>query len=76
MSREQLYREALGLPMPNSGSGPYGSFIYLDCGKLDLGLVRDSTLQSSNDFQIFGEVFEKASIFGDVTIISTTGTGA
>lgn len=76
MSREQLYREALGLPMPNWGSGPYGTFIYLDGGKLDLGLVRDSTLQSSNDFRVFGEVFEKAFVFGDVTIISTGSTGA
>ena len=37
---------------------PEGAFIHLDGGSLELGLVRDSTLNSTNDFQIFGETFE------------------
>lgn len=36
---------------------PEGSFLYLDGGNLDLGLVRDSTLNSHNDYQIFYEEF-------------------
>lgn len=36
---------------------PEGSFLYLDGGALDLGLVRDSTLNSQNDYQIFYEEF-------------------
>lgn len=35
-----------------------GAFLHLDAGTLDLGIVRDSTLNSTNDFQIFGEGFE------------------
>jgi len=37
---------------------PEGAFLHLDAGTLDLGIVRDSTLNSTNDFQIFGEQFE------------------
>jgi hypothetical protein len=37
---------------------PEGEFLHLDGGTLDLGIVRDSTLNSTNDFQIFGENFE------------------
>ena len=37
---------------------PAGAFIHVDSGSLELGLVRDSTLNSTNDFQIFGETFE------------------
>ncbi len=37
---------------------PEGAFIHVDSGSLELGLVRDSTLNSTNDFQIFGESFE------------------
>ncbi len=36
---------------------PEGTFLYLDGGSLDLGLVRDSTLNSQNDYQIFYEEF-------------------
>lgn len=35
-----------------------GTFVFLDGGTLDLGLVRDSTLNSTNDYQIFLETFE------------------
>lgn len=37
---------------------PEGSFAALDEGTLDLGLVRDSTLNSTNDYQLFAESFE------------------
>lgn len=43
---------------------PEGSFIYLDGGNLDLGLVRDSTLNSTNDYQIFYEEFNKVTFLG------------
>lgn len=35
-----------------------GTFLFLDQGVLDLGLVRDSTLNSTNDYKIFLESFE------------------
>ena len=38
-------------------SHPQGAFIGMDMGSLELGIVRDSTLNSTNDFQIFGERF-------------------
>ena len=36
---------------------PEGAFLGIDSGSLELGIVRDSTLNSTNDFQIFGEKF-------------------
>ena len=36
---------------------PEGAFIGVDMGVLELGIVRDSTLNSTNDFQVFGERF-------------------
>jgi hypothetical protein len=35
-----------------------GSFLYLDGGTLDLGIVRDSTLNAQNNYRIFAETFE------------------
>ena len=35
-----------------------GTFLFLDGGTLDLGLVRDSTLNGTNDYKIFLETFE------------------
>jgi hypothetical protein len=35
-----------------------GTFVFLDGGVLDLGLVRDSTLNGTNDYKIFLETFE------------------
>jgi hypothetical protein len=35
-----------------------GTFVFLDGGTLDLGLVRDSTLNGTNDYKIFLETFE------------------
>jgi len=43
---------------------PEGAFIHVDGGSLELGLVRDSTLNSTNDFQIFGETFENVARIG------------
>lgn len=41
-----------------------GEFIHVDSGSLELGLVRDSTLNSTNDFQLFGESFENVARLG------------
>lgn len=35
-----------------------GTFLFLDGGTLDLGLVRDSTLNATNDYKMFAETFE------------------
>jgi hypothetical protein len=35
-----------------------GTFLFLDGGTLDLGLVRDSTLNGTNDYKVFVETFE------------------
>ena len=43
---------------------PEGTWLFLDGGELDLGLVRDSVLNSTNDFQIFMETFEGAAMVG------------
>lgn len=43
---------------------PEGSWLFLDGGSLDLGIVRDSTLNSTNDFQMFAETFEAAHFNG------------
>ena len=41
-----------------------GAFLHIDSGSLELGLVRDSTLNSTNDFQFFGETFENVALLG------------
>ena len=41
-----------------------GSFLLLDNGRLDLGVVRDSTLNSTNDYQTFAETFEGLAYVG------------
>lgn len=35
-----------------------GTFLYIDGGTLELGIVRDSVLTATDDFQIFGETYE------------------
>ena len=35
-----------------------GAVLHLDMGTLELGLVRDSSLNETNDYQMFGETFE------------------
>lgn len=37
---------------------PEGSFLHLNTGNLDLGLVRDSSLNQRNHYQVFAETFE------------------
>lgn len=39
---------------------PEGEWLFLDGGTLDLGMVRDSTLNATNDFEFFTETFEGA----------------
>jgi len=41
-----------------------GTFSFMDGGELDLGLVRDSTLNAANDYQMFTESFENVVKFG------------
>jgi len=41
-----------------------GAFQFLDGGSLDLGVVRDSTLNATNDFQIFAENWEGVAFRG------------
>lgn len=43
---------------------PEGQFIGIDSGVLELGIVRDSTLNSTNDFQVFGERFRNLAMLG------------
>lgn len=43
---------------------PEGSFLFLDGGTLELGIVRDSTLNNTNDYRIFGESFEQVAFVG------------
>jgi outer membrane biosynthesis protein TonB len=51
---------------------PEGSFLYLDGGVLELGLVRDSVLNQTNDFQIFGETFENVAFVGVESLAITS----
>jgi hypothetical protein len=49
-----------------------GSFLFLDGGQLDLGIVRDSTLVRTNDYQTFSETFESAVRVGGEALWVTT----
>lgn len=65
------------LPFPSEVVGymfSEGSFLYLDGGTLELGLVRDSVLNQTNDYQLFGETFENVAFLGieSLAIVSTT----
>jgi hypothetical protein len=53
---------------------PEGSFLYLDGGSLELGIVRDSVLNATNEFEVFGETFENVAFTGveSLSIRSTT----
>ena len=35
-----------------------GTFLFLDGGTLDLGIIRDSSLVGTNDYKMFIETFE------------------
>lgn len=41
-----------------------GTWLHLDAGVLDFGIVRDSVLNATNDFQMFSEGFEEAAFHG------------
>lgn len=41
-----------------------GAHLFLDGGTLDLGLVRDSTLNATNDYRVFAESFEATAFLG------------
>ncbi len=59
---------------------PEGSFLFLDGGQLDFGIVRDSTLNQANRFQTFFEVFEGVAFVGveslDITTLVCASGGA
>jgi chemotaxis protein histidine kinase CheA len=50
-----------------------GSFLFLDGGTLDLGIVRDSTLVGTNDYKMFVETFEGVAFIG-VEALKITST--
>lgn len=54
-----------------------GTFLFLDGGTLDLGVVRDATLVGTNDYQTFVETFEGIAKVGieSLQITTTTGVG-
>jgi hypothetical protein len=41
-----------------------GTFLFLDGGTLDLGIIRDSTLVGTNDYKMFLETFENVAKVG------------
>lgn len=51
---------------------PEGSWLRLDGGELDIGIVRDSVLNATNDFSSFGEVFETIAFIGIESLAITT----
>lgn len=59
-----------------------GTWLHLDGGTLDFGLVRDSSLNATNDFQLFSEIFENVAFHGeesfrlDLDICANGGTAA
>jgi chemotaxis protein histidine kinase CheA len=50
-----------------------GTFLFLDGGTLDLGVIRDSTLVGTNDYKMFVETFEGIAKVG-VESIAVTST--
>lgn len=50
-----------------------GTFLFLDGGTLDLGVIRDSTLVGTNDYKMFVETFEGVAKVG-VESIKVTST--
>jgi hypothetical protein len=51
---------------------PEGTWVFLDRGRLDLGVVRDSMLNATNDFQIFYETFEGIAKIGPTSLEITS----
>ncbi len=50
-----------------------GTFLFLDGGTLDLGIIRDSTLVGTNDYKMFVETFENVALVG-VESLQVTST--
>ena len=50
-----------------------GSFLFLDGGTLDLGIIRDSSLVGTNDYKMFIETFENVAFVG-VESLKVTST--
>jgi hypothetical protein len=50
-----------------------GTFLFLDGGTLDIGIIRDSTLVGTNDYKMFVETFEGVAKVG-VESIKVTST--
>ena len=50
-----------------------GTFLFLDGGTLDLGVIRDSTLVGTNDYKMFVETFEGVAKIG-VESLKVTST--
>jgi hypothetical protein len=48
-----------------------GTFLFLDGGTLDIGVVRDSSLILANDFQLFAETFENVAMVGPESLCLT-----
>jgi hypothetical protein len=51
---------------------PEGSFLFLDGGTLDLGIIRDSTLVGTNDYKMFVETFEGVAFVGIESLAVTS----
>lgn len=49
-----------------------GTFLFLDGGTLDLGIIRDSTLVGTNDYKMFVETFEGIAFVGIESLAITT----
>jgi chemotaxis protein histidine kinase CheA len=49
-----------------------GTFLFLDGGTLDLGIIRDSTLVGTNDYKMFIETFENVAKVGIESLAITT----
>jgi hypothetical protein len=49
-----------------------GTFLFLDGGTLDLGVIRDSTLVGTNDYKMFVETFEGIAKVGVESLVVTS----
>ena len=49
-----------------------GTFLFLDGGTLDLGIIRDSTLVGTNDYKMFVETFEGVAKVGVEGLVVTS----
>ena len=49
-----------------------GTFLFLDGGTLDLGIIRDSSLVGTNDYKMFIETFENVAKVGIESLVVTS----